>query len=298
MQWTLESPLVLQPQRDVSPRRHLGARAAAVWFASRGSDQRIPHAGEAAQGQRHAVGRARQQQQRRQHARCAQGARRHGAWRAPGWLGAALLVLRASAEVGQQKRGSSSCGGSKPWGQQWPVMSRALPAARNAHPTPCIGAAHATYSTPQPPCHHSHPAPPHPPAPTMLRRGPRRLVSRPTPTPHPHAIQVKLAVSRKLCGAVIGQKGGTIREFMADSGATIRVQVTPHPAAAHGAWGRDRSACRHAACWRRNSKAVQGEGAARMLAYASLQRALLSSTPFAPRPALIAPAAAERADAQ
>jgi hypothetical protein len=33
-----------------------------------------------------------------------------------------------------------------------------------------------------------------------------------------------MAVSRKLCGAVIGQKGATIREFMADSGATIRVQ--------------------------------------------------------------------------
>jgi RNA-binding protein Nova len=36
--------------------------------------------------------------------------------------------------------------------------------------------------------------------------------------------QVKMAVSRKLCGAVIGQKGATIRDFMADSGATIRVQ--------------------------------------------------------------------------
>jgi RNA-binding protein Nova len=33
-----------------------------------------------------------------------------------------------------------------------------------------------------------------------------------------------MAVSRKLCGAVIGQKGQTIRDFMADSGATIRVQ--------------------------------------------------------------------------
>lgn len=37
--------------------------------------------------------------------------------------------------------------------------------------------------------------------------------------------QVKMAVSRKLCGAVIGQKGQTIRDFMLDSGATIRVQV-------------------------------------------------------------------------
>jgi hypothetical protein len=37
--------------------------------------------------------------------------------------------------------------------------------------------------------------------------------------------QVKMAVSRKLCGAVIGQKGQTIRDFMNDSGATIRVQV-------------------------------------------------------------------------
>ncbi len=36
--------------------------------------------------------------------------------------------------------------------------------------------------------------------------------------------QIKLAVSRKLCGAVIGQKGQTIRDFMQDSGATIRVQ--------------------------------------------------------------------------
>lgn len=35
---------------------------------------------------------------------------------------------------------------------------------------------------------------------------------------------VKMAVSRKLCGAVIGQKGQTIRDFMQDSGATIRVQ--------------------------------------------------------------------------
>lgn len=42
------------------------------------------------------------------------------------------------------------------------------------------------------------------------------------PSPPP---QVKMAVSRKLCGAVIGQKGQTIRDFMLDSGATIRVQV-------------------------------------------------------------------------
>lgn len=38
-------------------------------------------------------------------------------------------------------------------------------------------------------------------------------------------VQVKMAVSRKLCGAVIGQKGQTIRDFMLDSGAIIRVQV-------------------------------------------------------------------------
>jgi hypothetical protein len=46
-------------------------------------------------------------------------------------------------------------------------------------------------------------------------------------TPHPATVspQVKMAVSRKLCGAVIGQKGQTIRDFMLDSGATIRVQV-------------------------------------------------------------------------
>jgi len=36
--------------------------------------------------------------------------------------------------------------------------------------------------------------------------------------------QVKLAICRKLCGAVIGQRGQTIRDFMVDSGATIRVQ--------------------------------------------------------------------------
>jgi hypothetical protein len=41
----------------------------------------------------------------------------------------------------------------------------------------------------------------------------------------PSPAQVKMAVSRKLCGAVIGQKGQTIRDFMLDSGATIRVQV-------------------------------------------------------------------------
>jgi len=40
----------------------------------------------------------------------------------------------------------------------------------------------------------------------------------------PREDTVKMAVSRKLCGAVIGQKGQTIREFMQDSGATIRVQ--------------------------------------------------------------------------
>lgn len=37
-------------------------------------------------------------------------------------------------------------------------------------------------------------------------------------------LQIKMAVSRKLCGAVIGQKGQTIRDFMQDSGAVIRVQ--------------------------------------------------------------------------
>eukprot|EP00878_Enallax_costatus_P000316 GHUV01000389.1.p1 GENE.GHUV01000389.1~~GHUV01000389.1.p1 ORF type:complete len:357 (+),score=107.63 GHUV01000389.1:178-1248(+) len=40
----------------------------------------------------------------------------------------------------------------------------------------------------------------------------------------PREDAVKMAVSRKLCGAVIGQKGQTIRDFMQDSGATIRVQ--------------------------------------------------------------------------
>jgi RNA-binding protein Nova len=53
-----------------------------------------------------------------------------------------------------------------------------------------------------------------------------------TPPPLlPQHTQVKMAVSRKLCGAVIGQKGQTIRDFMADSGATIRVQPLPDIAA-------------------------------------------------------------------
>jgi RNA-binding protein Nova len=35
---------------------------------------------------------------------------------------------------------------------------------------------------------------------------------------------VKLALSRKLCGMLIGHKGQTVRDFIADSGAAIRVQ--------------------------------------------------------------------------
>lgn len=49
--------------------------------------------------------------------------------------------------------------------------------------------------------------------------------NQPTNQPTNTTPQVKMAVSRKLCGAVIGQKGQTIRDFMLDSGATIRVQV-------------------------------------------------------------------------
>lgn len=45
-----------------------------------------------------------------------------------------------------------------------------------------------------------------------------------TAKPHETA-QVRLVVSRKLCGAVIGTKGQTVKEFKADSGAEIRVQV-------------------------------------------------------------------------
>lgn len=55
-------------------------------------------------------------------------------------------------------------------------------------------------------------------------------------------------MSRKLCGAVIGQKGQTIRDFMSDSGAAIRVQVRM------GAWAHDRmGAWAHgrAPCWAR-----------------------------------------------
>lgn len=35
---------------------------------------------------------------------------------------------------------------------------------------------------------------------------------------------VKLALSRKLCGLLIGHKGQTVRDFITDSGASIRVQ--------------------------------------------------------------------------
>jgi hypothetical protein len=53
-------------------------------------------------------------------------------------------------------------------------------------------------------------------------------------------VQVKMAVSRKLCGAVIGQKGQTIRDFMLDSGATIRVQVSTLPPLLHARAARGR----------------------------------------------------------
>ncbi|GAX79930.1 hypothetical protein CEUSTIGMA_g7370.t1 [Chlamydomonas eustigma] len=36
--------------------------------------------------------------------------------------------------------------------------------------------------------------------------------------------QVKLALSRRLCGLLIGHKGQTVRDFISDSGSTIRVQ--------------------------------------------------------------------------
>lgn len=36
--------------------------------------------------------------------------------------------------------------------------------------------------------------------------------------------QVKLALSRRLCGLLIGHKGQTVRDFISDSGASIRVQ--------------------------------------------------------------------------
>ncbi|KAG2434147.1 hypothetical protein HXX76_007874 [Chlamydomonas incerta] len=36
--------------------------------------------------------------------------------------------------------------------------------------------------------------------------------------------QVKLALSRRLCGLLIGHKGQTVRDFIVDSGSTIRVQ--------------------------------------------------------------------------
>jgi len=39
-----------------------------------------------------------------------------------------------------------------------------------------------------------------------------------------HDAQVKLALSRRLCGLLIGHKGQTVRDFIADSGSTIRVQ--------------------------------------------------------------------------
>ncbi len=36
--------------------------------------------------------------------------------------------------------------------------------------------------------------------------------------------QVKLALSRRLCGLLIGHKGQTVRDFITDSGSAIRVQ--------------------------------------------------------------------------
>eukprot|EP00955_Chlamydomonas_euryale_P034392 349777-Chlamydomonas_euryale.AAC.2 len=38
------------------------------------------------------------------------------------------------------------------------------------------------------------------------------------------SMQVKLALSRRLCGLLIGHKGQTVRDFINDSGSTIRVQ--------------------------------------------------------------------------
>lgn len=35
---------------------------------------------------------------------------------------------------------------------------------------------------------------------------------------------MKLALSRRLCGLLIGHKGQTVRDFIVDSGSTIRVQ--------------------------------------------------------------------------
>ena len=35
---------------------------------------------------------------------------------------------------------------------------------------------------------------------------------------------VKLALSRRLCGLLIGHKGQTVRDFISDSGSAIRVQ--------------------------------------------------------------------------
>lgn len=35
---------------------------------------------------------------------------------------------------------------------------------------------------------------------------------------------MKLALSRRLCGLLIGHKGQTVRDFINDSGSTIRVQ--------------------------------------------------------------------------
>lgn len=40
----------------------------------------------------------------------------------------------------------------------------------------------------------------------------------------PSWTQVKLALSRRLCGLLIGHKGQTVRDFITDSGAAIKVQ--------------------------------------------------------------------------
>lgn len=58
----------------------------------------------------------------------------------------------------------------------------------------------------------------------MLEKLPKSSPATPNARSRSTEDQVKMAVSRKLCGAVIGQKGQTVREFMNDSGAMIRVQ--------------------------------------------------------------------------
>ncbi|KAG2491828.1 hypothetical protein HYH03_009785 [Edaphochlamys debaryana] len=56
---------------------------------------------------------------------------------------------------------------------------------------------------------------------SVAANGAKRILKK---SEEPGQAQVKLALSRRLCGLLIGHKGQTVRDFIVDSGSTIRVQ--------------------------------------------------------------------------